>query len=652
MLPPGLAHAQTFTDVAGTVGLDQPGIKDGGLVWADFNGDGFLDVLVNTSGRSHLYFQQPGMDPLFQSVTTSHAPGLSRRRGERGAMAADLNNDGFTDFVRTDDDLLEVYFNQGPAATPPYRLGNGSGDPNYSQLTADDPALDYFEGIGALDWNGDGWLDIVADNDGSVTIFENPADGTAAFIKRFEIDHGIPDQASGAGDYLTVADYDGDGLVDISHRTSAGADIWHREGDGSFTGIDLGFTSTSETRGGNAFCDVDNDGDFDFFYSSGAGTGANMAWLQNTMGAFENSALPAVTGANTDDIACGDVDNDGDIDIYYSQNNDDVLAYNDLMETDALTYRRDDIGFAAEDGEGVVLVDYDNDGDLDIYANQWGGTVTDPTTMVESDTPADNVLLENDTNDDRYLAVSLLAEVGSCPGPSITRADIGATARLVAASGDWDGGIREVNGGGGHGAQSPAVLHFGLGGTADEAYELRVRFQKDGPPPAVIRVVPSELGDYQLLVVNGDDADGDGIPTAIEVRDASADPDPDGDGRDAWNDDDADGDGIPDATEAGDSDRCTDPVDTDGDGIPDYLDTEAPLPDGGPGDAGPPATDSAIGDGSVRTDSGMAFTPTAVAHGSGCITCAVGAGQRNDRRALGAAVALCLAIAARRRRRS
>gem|GEM_PF-2278970 len=650
LVPGGTASAQTFTDVTASAGLAQRGIKDGGQVWADFNEDGFLDVLINTTSRSHLYFQRPGSDPLFEEVTASHAPGLSRLRAERSAVAADFNNDGFTDFARTDAELLEVYFNQGPGATPPYRLGNGSGDPSFSQDADSDPDLVYFEGLGIFDWNGDGWLDLVGDNDGNLVIFENPGDGTAGFITRHSADHGIPVVTSGGGDYLTVTDYDVDGLVDIAHRNGASAEMWHREADGSFTAVELGLTSATSRRGGNAYCDVDNDGDFDFFYSSGSGTGINHAWIQDAMGVFEDSGLPDVNGTQNNDIACGDVDNDGDIDIYYSQNDADLLVYNELMETGELAYRKVETGFAGEDGEAVVLVDYDNDGDLDIYSNQWGGSVTDPTTMETTRTSADNALLNNDTNNDRYLAVTLLAEVGSCPGPSVTRLDIGATARLVAATGGWESGVREVNGGSGHGTQGSPVIHFGLGGAATDEYVLTVRFQKGGPPPAVVRVVPRDLGTYQHLVINGDDADGDGIPTSVEVSDTGSDPDPDGDGLDAWNDDDSDGDGVSDAMEAGDDDRCTAPIDTDGDGVPEYLDTAVIAPDGGTADSGP-RMDGGTGDGSVGADTGGAFAPSIVAHGSGCIACAVGMGPRNDARGIALVVAALFALGARRRRR-
>jgi hypothetical protein len=210
--------------------------------------------------------------------------------------------------------------------------------------------------------------------------------------------------------------------------------------------------------------------------------------------------------------------------------------------------------------------------------------------------------------------------------------------------------VREVSGGDGHGTQGSPVLHFGTGGGADEEHVLTIWFQHGDFPQARLRVTPSALGAYQHLEVVGSDADGDGIPTMVEMADAGASPDPDGDGFDAWNDTDADGDGISDAEEAGDADPCTPPIDTDGDGVPEYLDTVVGAVDAGvTPDASVPDS-SVTGDGSVA-DSGTGFSPQIVSHGSGCVRCAT-AGTGDDRRSplVVACVLLVAALRLRRRR--
>ncbi len=77
--PGGSLRAATFTDVAAAVGLDTGG-SGAGLVWADFNADGYPDVLVNTADatlRTRLYFSDANPpDPTFSDVTATHAAGL------------------------------------------------------------------------------------------------------------------------------------------------------------------------------------------------------------------------------------------------------------------------------------------------------------------------------------------------------------------------------------------------------------------------------------------------------------------------------------------------------------------------------------------------------------------------------------------------
>ncbi len=80
------------------------------------------------------------------------------------------------------------------------------------------------------------------------------------------------------------------------------------------------------------------------------------------------------------------------------------------------------------------------------------------------------------------------------------------------------------------------------------------------------------------------DADGDGIPDAIECPGGTNCPDSDGDGTPDYLDEDSDNDGIPDSGEWGNNVCPADPnaptCDTDGDGIPDYVESNTDDPDG------------------------------------------------------------------------
>jgi len=644
MAAPGSAQ---FTDASAESGLDLHRIKDGGATWADFDADGWLDVLVNTANDSFLYFSNGDTPVTFTDVTATHAPGLARRNTERAAVAGDLNNDGLVDFARTHADLLEVYLNRGPEASPPYRFGNGSGDPDYTLDRSREPGLTP-EGLGIIDYDRDGWLDILADADGETLLLANPRDGSAGFlIVRGDVT-GLPFGAeadAANGDYLAVTDFDVDGYVDAALRNTTLDKLFRNAGDGTFASIAAPtFNSGGSRRGGNAFCDFDNDGDFDFFFTTGSGTGVNHVWLQTSPGVFEDSGAPDVTSTSVDGVACGDVDNDGDVDLFLTRSGDDLLLLNQL-DAGALAWVQDNQGITGSvNGEGTILVDYDRDGDLDVFIVQTGNDVTDPTTMVTSRTAADNELWRNELASDAYLAVRVLAEVVSCPEPPVRRDDHGAVVSLRDPDSGWQSGVQEVNGGMGHGTQGSPILHFGLPMGASLTYEVTLRFQHPDEPEATVEVTPASLGDYQLLTVVASDPDGDSIPTARETSDAMAlgDPDPDGDGRPAWLDPDADGDGILDAFEAGDDDPCTAPADEDGNSVPDYLEPpRTPTPDGGV----PPGVDGGLPPG---VDGGP-VTPGLGVRGSGFARCALGGGGVQPRTALVLAAGLLLLLWRRRR---
>ena len=632
------AHAD-FISVSDTSGAGTLGTKNAGMVWADFNNDGFPDLAVNVSTppQSYLYYSDGGNPPTFTDVTSTHIAGFVARGGTRSLLAADFDNDGTLDIVRTGG-RLEVYLNTG---SPEYTFGDAAQNPNFEVDATTVTFAFNIEGAGVLDFDDDGWLDVLFQNEGGFRLLRNTGDAILfehVDMSTTGIDPG-PDMG-GAGDYVAVTDFDADGHADFAGRTFGEPDIYHADGDGTFTAVAVpDLIGPNDRKGGVAFCDFDSDGDFDYFFTDGEGPGINSVWV-NEAGAFTDSGEP---GLDPDplvtrmwSVACGDVDNDGDVDLYLVSQTADQLLINQWADTGGLSFVADSMGLGTPGaGRDAVFVDYDRDGDLDLAVHE---------------TP-DNDLWENDANDaggNGYLMVRVLADVGTCPGPPILRDDIGATVSLATVSGAWTAGVREVNGGRGHGSQDPALIHFGLPMGAAEQYALSVRFQHGDEPLASVRVTPASIGAYQLLEVVDNDPDGDSITTAAEMADAAGAPDTDGDGLPAWFDDDSDGDGLLDSMEAGDSDRCTPAVDGDMDGLADYLDPDVsppdagPRPDGGRADAGP------------RTDAGGAVDggPGLLVHGSGWLCSAVHDGRVA---ASGRVLAFCLVMVvwlrARRRRR-
>ncbi len=523
-----LTKAQTFTLVPiASSDHDVPGVKDGGAVWADFDNDGDLDLLVNTRNHTPRSVLLQNNNGVFTDVTSARAAGMTNVQCERSAVWGDLNNDGYIDFVRNDHDRIEIYINRGligggyqnysfgvdfPVGGPDEML------PNLTIIRLEGSACSAYrangmnaEGVGLIDYNNDGWLDIIFENgECGIDILENGKNNSAATVNAFFGDGvlndvseattntfffqvtiptaspvsylGLP-SVSGNGDYFTLGDYDGDGLVDVVVRKPnhpsdpsnfRSNSIWKNNGNRTFTdinvylgGVDLLNPAESNPggKGGVVLCDFDMDGDFDIFWSD---AGTNQIWLQISPGNFQPSGKPVIPGTpNIDGCACGDVDLDGDTDLFLGNNTgESYLFINQTTIPNSVV----DLKFAPlppdppdpvedknsiiinlgtnVDAEGVNLIDYDGDGDYDIYVNVNGGA---------------NQMWENDLCDDGNCNfLNILIEdcvVGSNnETTSVTRPAVGASVYLTDTNTPRNIVTAKVDGStaSGHGSQNPS----------------------------------------------------------------------------------------------------------------------------------------------------------------------------------------------------
>jgi uncharacterized repeat protein (TIGR01451 family) len=483
-----------LTEGAAASGVAVGGAKEGGLAWCDFNGDGWPDLLVNTmvnsaSGRSRLLYNLG--DGTFADVTASHAAGLTRKLGRRSAICADVDNDGDLDFARNEYNRVEIYLNRGAAASPPYSFGDAVQDP--SQVITSIPGGMNTEGLAWIDFDNDGDLDLMLENDSfGIDLYANDGAGVFTHATPDSAPRGLP-VATGVGDYLAVGDYDADGFVDALGRKTGGVDLYRNRGDETFEPVpSLDGQADGANKGGVAFCDLDSDGDLDAFWTD---AGENQIW-RNDGGVYAATGQPAASagvalGGDVDGVACADVDNDGDLDLFLAASSGPgYLLFNDTAAGGALTFHRDNLGIdVGANGEAVAFADPDRDGDLDLVVNVDGGA---------------NQLWVGHVNDggaDAYLAVRALR----CVGGDRYRDDVGATVRLLQGDGVTPAGpLQEVNGGRGHGSQSPAQLHFGLPSGKEALYVVEVRFLGAGGGPGGLTtatVIPADLPGYQLLEI-------------------------------------------------------------------------------------------------------------------------------------------------------
>lgn len=204
---------------------------------------------------------------------------------------------------------------------------------------------------------------------------------------------------------LGFADINGDGCDDIVAHSlfpnpQAGIPFTHlvflSNCDGTFTDFTAESGLADVQAGFFAFGDVDNDGDQDLF----AGLDiplpglANSMWLNDGQGHFTQVANSGVEGelGNTSagNAVFADFDNDGKLDLFIGNGQTSYLATDELhLGNGDGTFR--DVSSrlgtqVASPNNGSVACDYDNDGDLDIFVSVYG----------VSNGGAQNFLFQND----------------------------------------------------------------------------------------------------------------------------------------------------------------------------------------------------------------------------------------------------------------
>jgi outer membrane protein OmpA-like peptidoglycan-associated protein len=588
LVAPNLAWSQTLAFTAQTGGDEAvTGFKNGGASFGDLNNDGWLDLLVNRDGSGGVILINDQSGGFSQDASVPSQ--LSNDR-ERTALIGDFNNDGCNDFIRNTSGALDVFRSNCDSAT----------DPSFtrSQALNDTVTETYFntEGLAWVDVNDDGWLDLVADNHQGVLIFQNKngvfgdEDGVAGKpIDSTRV--GIPHSGqSDESDYLVATDLNQDGFTDLLLRRRDSNSTKERDlfwGTGSHTPMFTEDTTQSwnidgynSDKGGNLACDFDDDGDFDLWVGEGVNSSPHNQILENDgSGDFTvlSAQYPERDDSEVDGADCIDIDNDGDLDLFISDEDRDWLYLNpgDGSLNDFDLYSGTNSSFGGGNSEGIAAADYDKDGDIDLYIND----------------TATNELWINTLNDNApagtgdYLVVQPLVQVGTCPG-STYRIPYGAVVRLRAddggSVGDYLTGARELNSGKGHGGMGAPEIHFGLStfGGEDNDYWLEISYPGGSGATVTFPVHPSDIDGYNVLQVRDDDADGDGISDVVEKADqVTYGSDIDNDGLENWQDPDSDNDGYPDGDplESNNEDLCSaTTLDDDSDSKLDYLDALLP----------------------------------------------------------------------------
>jgi hypothetical protein len=474
LIPPATFESKEtlgpFLDVAPSVGLNVLSTA-GGVIMEDFDNDGFLDLVVSgmEPGQHLRYFHNNG-DGTF--TDRSIAAGLADQLGGLNLVQADYNNDGW----------MDILVMRGGWLTPVRRsLLRNNGNGTFTDVTRQAglalPAT-ASQTVAWADFDNDGWLDLFVGNENApAQLFRNNRDGTFTDIARAAgVDRIAYSKACVAGDY------DNDGYPDIYVSNYRGENfLYHNNHDGTFAEVarDLHVEKPIFSFP-TFFFDYDNDGWLDLFVSSyivsvsevtrtylGLPLQAETLKLyKNTHGSFRDvtkevglNRVLMPMGANF-----GDINNEGHLDFYLGTGSPSYasLVPNVLFKNKGGTYFADITTPTAtgilQKGHGVAIGNLFNDGDPVIFSETGG--------MAPGDAYI-SAVFKNVGCKNKWIDVKLV-------GVKTNRAAIGARIKLdlKSKSGERRTIYRNVTSGGSFGA-SPLEQHIGLGeATRIESMEI------------------------------------------------------------------------------------------------------------------------------------------------------------------------------------
>ena len=423
-------HGRTLRDLSS---------RASGVSWIDFDGDDDLDLYVCSESYkgSRLFRNDEGK---FADVTVD--TGLNENA--RAAAWADFDRDGDADLLLSSGWKVFLFENLGG---PAWKFENRS-----SWL----PRQRFYnsEGAGWMDFDRDGLADVMITNGRyGIIALRNTGKADVRFEDVSEaFGFGARGLGIGNGDYVSLVDYDLDGWTDFLYNCRGGLLLRHTREPKFVAVAKSGIVYSPRDRVGTVWGDYDGDGDFDLFVPQ---RGANILFRNNGDGTFTD--VTATSGdlvkhqITSCSAAWGDVDNDGDLDLYVGNS----LARNNMYINDGtgkFRERADEYRVEGIEGitRGVVFGDYDADGDLDLFVNNERG----PNNLF-----VNQFIIENNHT---YLQVHFKGTTGV----------IGAVAWLYDEKGKLVG-LRQIGVSEGWGCQRLPMAHFGA---KPGSYRVDVRF--------------------------------------------------------------------------------------------------------------------------------------------------------------------------------
>ena len=445
-------------------------MKAKGGTLSDFDLDGDMDLYYGYTS-SH-YFENKN-DEFVELTDLMDIDS----RGSRGTVVGDIDNNGYADILK-----WRYYFN----TSYPHLLLLNNGNHHFETIEyLDSDEMQYLHSQGLIDVDLDGDLDIVAvEKEGNsqfhcylnTTIVGN----NPTYYRAFTFDREDDNSSSRT---LAIADVDSDGDQDVYVPRKEGKNWLFINQTLSVVGGEVSYNSnpnplfiessiqygvnddlidiSGSTGYGAAWGDYDNDEDMDLYLSN---WGVNRLY-ENQGNMFVNVAedSPLESDSLSNGAGWGDFNNDGLLDIWAAnfKRGDDIIINNGMGGWDVIS---PDFMSATQD---VVPVDYNNDGNLDMFTP--GLQMAHGNGPTNSGFKYTSLLYKNINNDSlnvNYNWVSFDLE-GAMNGYSnngwSNKANKSAIGARVILSLETNTIMREIIAGKGHGSMDPLRLHFGLG---------------------------------------------------------------------------------------------------------------------------------------------------------------------------------------------